>query len=238
MILFVKLFLVHLLVDFVFQTDQWVKDKELKKHKSPKLYLHVLLHGLLSMAIVWEINFWPYALGIAISHLFIDWCKLTFQTNNNQKIWFGVDQISHVAILLLVTVMCKQQEIDYSAFALYQESVWTILAAVVFLSFPTSVLIRILISGWTPKTEDKPKESLENAGKYIGVLERLFVLTFILTDHWEGIGFLLAAKSIFRFGDLKESKERKLTEYVMIGTLLSFGLALLTGLLVLMSITS
>ena len=67
---------------------------------------------------------------------------------------------------------------------------------------------------------------------YIGILERLFVFSFILTGHFEAIGFLLAAKSIFRFGDLKEAKDRKLTEYVLIGTLLSFGIALLTGFMV------
>src|SRR5690606_25230358 len=99
------------------------------------------------------------------------------------------------------------------------------------LTVPASVLVKILISGWAPKTEDDKNDSLQNAGKYIGILERLFVFAFILTDHWEGIGFMLAAKSIFRFGDLKESKDRKLTEYVMIGTLLSFGMAILVGLL-------
>ncbi|WP_205569580.1 hypothetical protein [Arachidicoccus soli] len=61
-------------------------------------------------------------------------------------------------------------------------------------------------------------------------MERLFVFLFVITHHWEGIGFLLAAKSIFRFGDLKEARDRKLTEYVMIGTLLSFGVALITGI--------
>jgi hypothetical protein len=35
----------------------------------------------------------------------------------------------------------------------------------------------------------------------------------------------LAAKSIFRFGDFKD---RKLTEYVLIGNLLSFGMAMIT----------
>jgi hypothetical protein len=54
--------------------------------------------------------------------------------------------------------------------------------------------------------------------------------------YFDAIGFLLAAKSIFRFGDLKEAKDRKLTEYVLIGTLLSFGIALLIGLLVKISI--
>jgi hypothetical protein len=64
------------------------------------------------------------------------------------------------------------------------------------------------------------------------MLERLLIYCFILTGHFEAIGFLLAAKSIFRFGDLKEAQDRKLTEYVLIGTLLSFGIAIATGLLV------
>ena len=53
---------------------------------------------------------------------------------------------------------------------------------------------------------------------------------FIITNNWQGIGFLLAAKSVFRFGDLSRSEDRKLTEYILIGTLLSFGLAILVGM--------
>ena len=63
-------------------------------------------------------------------------------------------------------------------------------------------------------------------------IPRLFVLVFVLNDHWEAVGFLLAAKSVFRFGNLKESHDRKLTEYVLIGTLLSFGIALVVALLI------
>jgi hypothetical protein len=99
------------------------------------------------------------------------------------------------------------------------------------LTKPTSILIKNTISIWTPENKSKHDNSLSNAGNYIGILERLFVFTFIVTGHFEAIGFLLAAKSIFRFGDLKEAKDRKLTEYVLIGTLLSFGIALITGLL-------
>ena len=79
----------------------------------------------------------------------------------------------------------------------------------------------------------KKDQSLQNAGNYIGILERIFVVTFILLNEFEAIGFLLAAKSIFRFGDLKKVKDRKLTEYVLIGTLLSFGIAILVGLIAL-----
>ena len=45
----------------------------------------------------------------------------------------------------------------------------------------------------------------------------------------EGIGVLLAAKSVFRFGELTKAKEVKTTEYVMIGTLSSFTIAILLG---------
>jgi hypothetical protein len=62
------------------------------------------------------------------------------------------------------------------------------------------------------------------------MIERLFVLVFIVMGRWDAIGLLITAKSVFRFNDLKESNSRKLTEYILIGTLVSFGLAILAGL--------
>ena len=110
-----------------------------------------------------------------------------------------------------------------------------IVTAIVFLTVPSSIFIKIIISIWTPITVHHSKlqtESLVNAGKYIGILERLLVFIFILVNHWEGVGFMIAAKSVFRFSDLAEAKQRKLTEYVLIGTLLSFGIAVLVGILI------
>lgn len=49
----------------------------------------------------------------------------------------------------------------------------------------------------------------------------------------EGIGFLLAAKSIFRFGELTKAREVKITEYVMFGTLSSFAIVILLDAFVL-----
>ena len=74
-------------------------------------------------------------------------------------------------------------------------------------------------------------KSLPDAGKYIGIIERLFVLIFIILGRWEAIGLLITAKSVFRFNDLKENNNRKLTEYILIGTLLSFGIAIVTGII-------
>lgn len=58
------------------------------------------------------------------------------------------------------------------------------LTAIVAITLPASVAIKIFISRWAPETEDSDTESLRSAGKYIGILERLFVLVFVLT----GIG--------------------------------------------------
>ncbi|MEF9478362.1 hypothetical protein OWR28_12305 [Chryseobacterium sp. 1B4] len=74
-------------------------------------------------------------------------------------------------------------------------------------------------------------ESLSSAGKYIGILERLMVFTFIMVNHWEGVGFMVAAKSVFRFSDLR--RQNRETNRICINcTLLSFGLAVLTGIII------
>lgn len=230
MILFIKLLLAHLLGDFIWQPNSWVKDKEAKKHKSIYLYLHILLHGVLAAILVGEIEFIPYALLIAVTHGFIDFIKLHFQKAKTKRTWFIVDQIAHVLILIGVVSLYKGETIN---FLWFNNQFWVLITGVLFITKPTSIFIKTIISIWHPESENSNNDnSLTKAGNYIGILERLFVFCFILTGHFEAIGFLLAAKSIFRFGDLKEAKDRKLTEYVMIGTLMSFGTAILTGLIV------
>jgi len=232
MIIFVKLLLAHIIGDFLLQPSSWVKDKEKLKHRSIYLYLHTLLHLLLAWILVGKIDFFGFALALAILHGFIDFLKLYFQNKKTKRIWFSVDQLLHLIVIIAVTLIHDNTAID---FAQFENSFWITSTGIILLTKPTSIIIKNIISIWTPenKTND---DSLQNAGNYIGILERLFVFFFILTGHFEAIGFLLAAKSIFRFGDLKEAKDRKLTEYVLIGTLLSFGIALLIGILVQISL--
>ncbi|MBE8723608.1 DUF3307 domain-containing protein [Flavobacterium hungaricum] len=229
MILFVKLLLAHLLGDFIWQPNSWVIDKEIKKHKSIYLYLHILLHGVLSAVLAGEIRFIPYAILIAVSHGIIDLIKLNFQKKSTKRTWFVVDQAAHFFILIAVVFLYEKQPISLSWFG---SQFWILITALLLLTKPVSIFTKTIISIWSPENENTLDQSLSSAGNYIGILERLFVFGFILTGHFEAIGFLLAAKSIFRFGDLKEAKDRKLTEYVLIGTLISFGSAIITGLLV------
>lgn len=230
MILFTKLLLAHLLGDFIWQPNSWVTHKEAKKHKSIYLYLHILLHGVLAGILVGEIRFIPYAILIAVTHGIIDWIKLTFQKPKTKRTWFILDQIAHTLILIGVVLLYKDEPIN---FLWFDNKIWILITGVLFITNPTSIFIKTIISIWHPESQNSSNDnSLTKAGNYIGILERLFVFCFILTGHFEAIGFLLAAKSIFRFGDLKEAKDRKLTEYVLIGTLMSFGTAIVTGLIV------
>ncbi|WP_438969203.1 hypothetical protein [Nonlabens sp.] len=88
-----------------------------------------------------------------------------------------------------------------------------------------------IFTRWTLTDDDTGIYGLKNSGKWIGMLERLLIFLFIITNHFSAVGLLLTAKSVFRFGDLSKAKNMKLTEYVLIGTLLSFGIAILIGLL-------
>ncbi len=228
--LLIKLFLAHIIGDFFLQPKQWVVDKEKRTWRSPYLYLHIALHFLLILLLVGSLRFWLTALLLALSHFIIDLAKLLLQKPETRRRWFFVDQGLHLLLLLAVWGYHNNQFPDYRL--LENKKFLIILTAALSLLHPASILIRTVISKWPPKhPPGEDQESLQHAGQLIGFLERLMVFVFILLGKWEGVGFLLAAKSVFRFGDLKDSKDMKLTEYVLIGTLLSFGIALLTGVL-------
>jgi hypothetical protein len=229
--IFIKLILAHLLGDFVLQPNSWVADKENRKLKSKYLYLHVLIHTALSFIFLWDVQLWWVAVLVGVSHFIIDTCKLSFQTVKNKKGWFFIDQALHVLVIAGISFYFNEFNFEF----LKDQETLKIIMAALFLTSPASIFIKILLSSWTPVPETAGNiqtESLSSAGKYIGILERLLVFTFILVDHWEGVGFMVAAKSVFRFSDLAQAKQRKLTEYVLIGTLLSFGMAVLTGILI------
>ena len=228
MILFIKLLLAHLIGDFLLQPLKWVLHKEANKIASKYLYLHIALHFGVTMLILWDLNYWYLALIIAGSHYFIDLAKLyTTPLFKNTAIPFFIDQFLHIVVLYCCVyydnLWGHTQEI-------FQQLDWPLITAMVFVSFPSAIIMSKLLEKMSDQISLDHK-SLPNAGKYIGIIERLFVLLFIILGRWEAIGLLITAKSVFRFNDLKESNNRKLTEYILIGTLLSFGLAILSGII-------
>ncbi|HVL53523.1 MAG TPA: DUF3307 domain-containing protein [Vitreimonas sp.] len=65
-------------------------------------------------------------------------------------------------------------------------------------------------------------------GATIGVLERLLIVTFVLTGSAAAIGFVVAAKTLARF---KQLDDRDFAEYYLLGTLASVAVALGSALL-------
>lgn len=226
----IKLIIAHLIGDFFLQPNAWVKDKERKKLKSTKLYLHVAVHVALIFLVFLSFDVWKTALLIGVIHLLIDALKSIFQTNKNARLLFFADQVLHFASIVAVWHLFYKGSLAIGF--LNDPRTWVFISGALFLSMPTSIVMKVIIAKWIPDNQPDSPKSLENAGKYIGILERTLIFLFILTNHFEAVGFLLAAKSIFRFGDLKEKHDLKLTEYVLIGTLLSFGIAIVTAMLI------
>jgi hypothetical protein len=224
--IFIKFLIAHFIVDFAMQWPAMLADKQRRKYLSPYLYVHGAMHGLLTMLVVMDPGFAYGVLIIAVTHTVIDGLKLTFQARENARLLFFLDQLAHLAILAVVAN--HYQPIDLLPMAA-SKAFYAHLLFIVYLTFPTSIIIQIIFLKW--ELPASVAASLEGAGSYIGIIERLIVYGAVVTLNWNLIGFMLVAKSIFRFGDLREAQDRKYTEYVLVGTLLSFISAIACGVL-------
>lgn len=230
-LLALKLLLAHFIGDFVLQPTHWVDDKLQKKWKSKYLYWHIGIHLIVLLVLLQLQHLWLVAI-IIVTHFLIDLGKLTFTNEKNFRWLFVIDQILHLVVIGSVVYWHTPFEMDFTA--LLNEKNLLLVTFLVFVTYVSGIMMRMLLAPYikeVQKSDDTEGGSLKNAGTYIGMLERLFVFGFILINQWAVIGLLIAAKSVFRFGDLNKGKNRKLTEYVLIGTLLSFGLAIISGML-------
>lgn len=229
MSLFLKLLLAHLLGDFLLQPKAWVDSKMQLKLRSAFIYVHVFIHLILIMVLA--ANEMPFymAFPIAFSHLLIDLIKIYSSTEKTMAFWFVLDQLMHLSVLILVAEWYDPFLEDIISNIIINDLI-LLAICIILITKVGSLVIKHLISRWTPEETGIKNISLQSAGSYIGMLERLFVFGFIIFGYVEAIGFLIAAKSVFRFSDLR-SQGMKMTEYILIGTLISFGWACLVALI-------
>ena len=181
------------------------------------------------------------AIGVMVTHFIIDAIK---SYASPTTFAFIIDQAAHISVAIILWALLTQQftALLQHIYAINYQHLVLLLAYLIILS-PTSIVIKQLLSPWTQELEEltNPKRTSElvqlpvqrtlaMAGQRIGYLERLLILTFVLLNQFAAIGFLIAAKSIFRFGDLTKSEDKKLTEYVLLGTLTSVVITIATGL--------
>ena len=114
-----------------------------------------------------------------------------------------MDQFLHVLVLFFTTLIYTGT--NFTIENVFNDQILILSIALLLVTQVSAIVIKVIITQWSPESKNENDDSLAKAGRYIGVLERLFVFVFVVTNHWEAIGFLLAAKSVFRFGDLTSS---------------------------------
>lgn len=221
--------LAHLLTDYILQPDKKAKEKNQLGFKSSYLKWHIAITFATSWLLSMQWQFVGASAAIAFSHWLIDGIKPRLaNVQALMKYTYFIDQLLHVFTLSAFTFIHFKLLGGTNVFT-DQQVVWFLLAFTACAK-PANILIKELFALFdvSIKTNGGVAE-LPNAGKLIGLLERWLVLVFIASSHFDAIGFLIAAKSILRFKDTDTLR----TEYVLIGTMLSFGIAVALGLILL-----
>ncbi|MBI4916662.1 MAG: DUF3307 domain-containing protein [Acidobacteria bacterium] len=238
------LLLAHLVGDFVVQRDRVVAGK---RRRSVAAYLehacaHLLLSELALLAFVPATLSPPrtHALlvGLAATHALLDLAKARSEggaPTSGTATAFLVDQVLHLLLLLGAAALIAEVATPLAAIAAWlqrQAAPALVLAtsycAALFAAGYANAVLLAPFAGRLRTADEADPSGLANAGKYIGWLERFLVLTAVLVGSPEAAGLVVAAKSVFRFGDIKEG--RAFAEYFLIGTFLSVSEAVGIGL--------
>lgn len=216
---FTALLLAHAAADFLLQTGWMVRNK---RHPGVLLLHAALVLGTAQLALGQLTA--PELLALAAAHIAIDAAK-TYGGFRSLTA-FLVDQAAHLATLFALAAYAP---------TLWANGAWAALPWLLPLMALAAGLIVTLIAGqhavailMRPHSMRIRNTGLRDGGRQIGLLERGLIYVFILTSHPIGVGFLIGAKSILRFDTA--SRDQRSAEYVIIGTLASFGWAILVAL--------
>ncbi|MCL6494699.1 MAG: DUF3307 domain-containing protein [Ignavibacterium sp.] len=219
----------HFLVDFVLQTNKDVK----RKNKFLIFTKHIFLISILSYLFLGLFENYIIVLFILITHTVIDIVKLKFR---NENIWiFIADQIAHIAVLLFIAININIFLNDGDEFfweKFFGNNYYLILlllSSLIVITKFSGILISFVLKPLQSKIFNSERSdyiNLPQTGKIIGYLERFIILISVLMDISALIGFLITAKSILRYAEIKSEDDKLFVEYILIGTLLSFSLGI------------
>lgn len=240
--LFLSLCFAHILSDFYLQWKPQCDNKKNKGLKGWGFWFHVFMVGALSWCIFLDWTAWWVVLGIMVSHGIIDRLKYLVDDDDQSVkslVVFLVDQLLHVGILLLMTYIWIRKnpywepcEFINALLINHPLRVYVIFAMLLALK-PANILILDILHAYKVKTDSSTTcddHGSFHSGELIGWLERGLMLIFVVLGQFEAIGFLIAGKSILRFGETAHGSEK--SEYVLAGTLLSLFISLGLGLVV------
>ena len=228
-LLLLRLIITYILAEFVFQPITWQSDKQLKGIRSSAYYKHILIvAGFTFISLnLWNLQGVLFSTIIALAHGLLDLWKIR-NDNNVTLSTFIRKQILHLIILIIswIAVTNAWTKIAIAAPDLWNSyPVLLISLGYVFCIVPCSYIIRYATKEMITQDDNG---NVKRGGRLIGIFERIIIFTFVLFHQYEAIGFLITGKSILRFGDT----QKKETEYVLVGTMISYGLAIMAGVAV------
>jgi hypothetical protein len=97
---------------------------------------------------------------------------------------------------------------------------------VVLLTVPANGFIRFLLV----RIRAFQTGGAEGAGRWIGILERLIILLLVASDEAAAAALVVTAKAILRFPEITGDEPHLSAEYVLIGSLVSWLLAIAGGM--------
>lgn len=235
----VFLVVAHLIGDFLLQTDRVARGKR----RLPVLFGHALIHALATYLLCGLWDLWLLPVAVLLTHAGIDAVKARLGRAGMAA--FLVDQTAHLLSLAAIAVWIGARGSVWTELwgARYIEGLLlvggfllTTYAGGTGIGLAVQPLLRELeqakqSAAGDPRRIVPESRGFENGGRTIGRLERGLIFVFILTGQPTAVAFLIAAKSIFRFGELKEQQNRMEAEYILIGTLMSFGFGIVASLL-------
>lgn len=234
--LLVCLLTAHLLGDFLLQSDRVARDKR----RIGVLLQHAFTVALLSYLACGAWRNWFIPVSVFGAHALIDAVKA--RVTRQDATTFLLDQLAHAISLAVIAILAAGSSPSLYGVDLLGATYLRALIAVggvvlgvfaggVLIGLAVQPLLEQLKQARAASREQVSQESrgFEEGGKLIGRLERALIFLFVFSGQPAGIGFLIAAKSIFRFGELKEHRHRMEAEYIIIGTMMSFGIGLLVA---------
>lgn len=224
-IILIRLLIAHIIADFILQPSSWVEDKKNRGLLAKGFYKHIFIVGLCTIIAIGNNPF--LMLVITLTHALIDY--ITIRLDRTGALWWFIgDQVLHILVLVLCWLLIikgwtRMWEVIFSLYSSFP--VVLICLGYIFCIWPCSYIIKIATSNLILQSQ---MGNIKRGGRLIGMFERVIIFTLVLVSQYEAIGFLITGKSILRFAD----GQKKETEYVLVGTMMSYALALLMGVLV------
>jgi hypothetical protein len=205
----------YVIAEFFFWPDWFVK----RQAKFVYIVLHGLIHAMTSYVILQAWTCWQLPLGVLLAHCIINGIKQTTKQDGTKT--FLLEQGVHVASLLMLVWFLVDKGWLGGFSGVGYRSIITFAGFIATVQGAGGLVSRV--AGRLKKENNLELNGLINGGAAIGCLERALIFLLVFINQPAGIGFLVAAKSILRF---EEAKKQTMAEYVLIGTLLSFSLAI------------